>query len=116
MLLPHTGNVSVYVYSTGDIVSDSLQRLRNWETPEMNEWLWAIRQWRRPAAAAAAGQLPSSNGSSINSSSSSGAVPDRPLTVDIGANLGWFTLNAAAAGARVAAFEGGGQGGLAGRH
>jgi hypothetical protein len=29
-----------------------------------------------------------------------------PLVVDVGANIGWFTLNAAAAGGRVAAFEG----------
>jgi len=30
-----------------------------------------------------------------------------PLVVDVGANVGWFTLNAAAAGGTVAAFEGG---------
>jgi hypothetical protein len=32
--------------------------------------------------------------------------PARPLMIDIGSNVGWFALNAAAAGARVAAFEG----------
>jgi len=30
----------------------------------------------------------------------------QPLFVDVGANIGWFMLNAAAAGARVLAFEG----------
>jgi hypothetical protein len=30
----------------------------------------------------------------------------RPLMVDVGSNVGWFAINAAAAGARVAAFEG----------
>ncbi len=33
-----------------------------------------------------------------------------PFVIDIGANVGWFTLNAAAAGGRVAAFEGEGAG------
>jgi hypothetical protein len=30
----------------------------------------------------------------------------RPLMVDVGSNVGWFAINAAAAGAQVAAFEG----------
>ncbi len=33
--------------------------------------------------------------------------PVSPFVIDVGANIGWFTLNAAAAGGRVAAFEGG---------
>ena len=33
-------------------------------------------------------------------------MPDRLLAVDVGANRGWFTIKAAMAGARVAAFEG----------
>jgi 2-polyprenyl-3-methyl-5-hydroxy-6-metoxy-1,4-benzoquinol methylase len=33
---------------------------------------------------------------------------EAPLVVDVGANIGWFTLKAAEAGARVAAFEGAG--------
>jgi hypothetical protein len=37
-----------------------------------------------------------------------------PFVVDIGANVGWFTLNAAAAGATVAAFEGAQEAGLGG--
>ena len=60
--------------------------------PQINEMLWALRA---PMFGLAA-ELP-------------GSVP--PLMVDIGANVGWFTLNAAAAGARVAAFEGGMLGG-----
>lgn len=31
-----------------------------------------------------------------------------PFVIDVGANIGWFTLNAAAAGGTVAAFEGAG--------
>jgi hypothetical protein len=41
-----------------------------------------------------------------SSSSSSSSKPSRPLMVDVGGNVGWFTINAAAAGARVATFEG----------
>lgn len=82
----------MYVYGSGDIVSDSLKGVAHgWETTEIQEWLWAIRQWK-PAP--------------VSSTSSSSTDQRRPLTVDVGANLGWFTLNAAAAGARVAAFEG----------
>jgi hypothetical protein len=33
-------------------------------------------------------------------------APARPFVLDVGANVGWFTLNAAAAGGQVAAFEG----------
>jgi hypothetical protein len=32
--------------------------------------------------------------------------PGSPLMIDVGANVGWFSINAAAAGARVVAFEG----------
>ena len=37
------------------------------------------------------------------------AVQDGPLFVDVGANVGWFSINMASAGYRVAAFEGGGR-------
>ena len=33
--------------------------------------------------------------------------PPAPFVIDVGSNVGWFTLNAAAAGGTVAAFEGG---------
>jgi purine-cytosine permease-like protein len=33
-------------------------------------------------------------------------APTAPFVIDVGANVGWFTINAAAAGGRVAAFEG----------
>jgi hypothetical protein len=39
-------------------------------------------------------------------SSSSSSSSSRPLMVDVGGNVGWFSINAAAAGARVAMFEG----------
>jgi hypothetical protein len=32
-------------------------------------------------------------------------APPRPFVIDAGANVGWFTINAAAAGGAVAAFE-----------
>jgi hypothetical protein len=58
--------VTLFVYGSGDIVSNELKGpLRMWEKAEIDEWLWAIRQWKQQPGA-----------------------PDRPLTVDIGANLG----------------------------
>lgn len=60
------GNVTLFVYGSGDIVSNELKGpLRMWEKAEIDEWLWAIRQWKQQPGAA-----------------------DTPLTVDIGANLG----------------------------
>lgn len=41
-----------------------------------------------------------------SSSSTKQQQPSRPLMVDVGGNVGWFSINAAAAGARVATFEG----------
>lgn len=88
------GNVTLFVYGSGDIVSDSLKgSAHGWESAEIQEWLWAIRQWKPPATP-------------VNGSTATVGDRPRPLTVDIGANLDWFSLNAAAAGARVAAFEG----------
>jgi hypothetical protein len=86
-----TGNVTLHVYGQDDIVSNKLQEGEIWEKAEVREWLWALQQWQKPAAPA----------------NSNASLPYRPLAVDIGANLGWFSLQAAAAGARVAAFEGG---------
>jgi hypothetical protein len=96
MLLHAAGNVTLYVWASGDIVSNELQRSRTWEQAEIAEWLWALKQWTPPSAATAL----------LASVSGGASMPDRPLAVDIGANLGWFTINAAMAGARVAAFEG----------
>lgn len=73
-----------------------------WQQAEVDEWLWAIRQWKPPSLAAAAARAKPDMMASILPTPSDG-----PLVVDIGANVGWFAANAAAAGARVAAFEGG---------
>jgi hypothetical protein len=83
VVLHAAGNVTLYVY---------LKQFHMWET-EVDEWLWALKQWKPPSAATAA-------------AAGAASVPDRPLAVDVGANRGWFTIKAAMAGARVAAFEG----------
>lgn len=90
------GNVSLYVYDTDDIVSNQLRSTAHtWEATETEEFLWAIKQFQ------ATRQLQLKQGAAA-----AAAVPSVPLVVDIGANIGWFTLNAAAAKCRVAAFEG----------
>lgn len=113
MSLPYAGNVSMYVYDGNDIVSDHLKGLAHtWEATEIQEMLWAIHQFPKvqmhlrhlsasseAAAAAAAVKGGAVAGLPVQ-------VPAVPLVVDVGANVGWFTLNAAAAGAMVAAFEG----------
>jgi hypothetical protein len=83
-------------------VSSNLATTHGWEAAEIQEWLWAIRQWKPQALAGKAAAAASLGGAAA----SSNPYRNRPLAVDVGANLGWFTLNAAAAGARVAAFEG----------
>ncbi len=63
----------------------SISGTGDWESGEINEFLWAMEQ-----------PLPNQQHPS--------ALP--PLFVDIGANVGWFTINMAARGYDVAAFEG----------
>jgi len=46
---------------------------------------------------------PANAANAANAAAAPSVAP--PLAIDIGANIGWFMLNAAAAGARVAAFE-----------
>jgi hypothetical protein len=69
----------MHVYANNDLVSKSITSSSNWEVTEVGHVLWALQQQQQQQA---------------------------PLFVDIGANVGVFTVNAAAAGARVAAFEG----------
>ena len=64
-----------------DIVSDQILSGSGWEKPEINQIVWALQQ-----------PLPSGH-------------QDPKLFVDIGANIGWFTLNMAARGYQVEAFE-----------
>ena len=58
----------------------------SWEQPEIDEVLWAMEQ-----------PVPGEDGN---------GTPDSKLFVDIGANVAWFTVNVAARGYTVAAFEG----------
>ncbi|GBF94364.1 hypothetical protein Rsub_06986 [Raphidocelis subcapitata] len=88
-------NVTLFVYEKGDIVSDSLRGAsRGWEAAEIQQMLYAIRA-----------PVPASTSAADLANPSAWKAPASPLFIDIGANVGWFTVNAAAAGARVAAFE-----------
>lgn len=86
--------MTLFVYAAGDIVSGSLDRAHAWELGETHEMLWALRAPVPPPGASA-----ESAGRHLWRRAAA------PLAVDVGANVGWFALNAAAAGARVAAFE-----------
>jgi hypothetical protein len=104
-------NVTLFVYESGDIVSSSIAGgARTWESTEIQEWLWAIRQWKpqpRAAAAAstlaqqatavAAGAVAAATGGAVGSemhaaaaAAAANAAQDRPLVVDIGGNIGWW--------------------------
>jgi hypothetical protein len=74
----------MYVYSSHDFVSHALAdpSQGSWEQEELDNIKYALSR------------LP------LNGSQ------QQPLFVDVGANIGWFTLNAASLGARVYAFEG----------
>jgi len=113
--------VPLYVYVGHDIVSDQLKGSAHaWEPAEVQEMLWALQQFdsptQRQAAAAISQSLPGlaaaarwaagRPASSTATTTSNKQQLQKPLFVDVGANVGWFMLNAAAAGARVAAFEG----------
>lgn len=74
----------MFVYPQDDFVSKQLadQSVGTWEQGELDNMQHALSI----AAAAQPSQ--------------------KPLFVDVGSNVGWFTLNAANLGARVYAFEG----------
>ncbi|KAI8477232.1 MAG: S-adenosyl-L-methionine-dependent methyltransferase [Monoraphidium minutum] len=86
-------NVSILVYSDNDIVSNFLKgEMHSWEATEVKEMFYAMRA-----------PVPTSPEDAKDPSKWRPSSP--PFVLDIGANIGWFTLNAAAAGGRVAAFE-----------
>lgn len=87
-LLPGTrvvrvGDFNITPYLKNDIVSGQVIGSHSWETSDVRQILWAMEQ--QPA------------GSSTENS--------EKLFVDVGANIGWFSLSVAAKGYRVAAFE-----------
>ncbi|KIZ07659.1 hypothetical protein MNEG_0298 [Monoraphidium neglectum] len=86
---------SLFMYDGHDIVSDHMKG-GGWEKEEIDEMLWALEAKVPPAGTPVQGKLPPAR---------TWAKPSRPLMVEVGANVGWFTVNAAAAGADVAAFE-----------
>lgn len=83
----------MFIYPTNDIVSGYLAdpKFREWEQYEINQVRYALNK-PLPAKLQAA------------TSSSKAAAP---LFIDVGANVGVFTLSLANLGARVYAFEGG---------
>ena len=78
---PFLGQRSMFLYPANDIVSNAI-KAGGWEQPEIEQFLWAMHQTLPPDA------------------------PPTDLFVDIGANVGWFTLNIASRGYQVDAFEG----------
>ncbi|WIA15478.1 hypothetical protein OEZ85_002118 [Tetradesmus obliquus] len=75
---------TVHVYASNDMVSNSIAKSSGWETTEVEHVLWALQQ---------------------TTPQQQQQQQQPPLFVDIGANVGVFSVSAAAAGARVAAFE-----------
>lgn len=85
---------SMYIYPTNDIVSGYLAdpKFREWEQYEIGQVRYALNK-PLPAKIQAAAATSSSKASA-------------PLFIDVGANVGVFTLSLANLGARVYAFEG----------
>ncbi|GBG00519.1 hypothetical protein Rsub_13269, partial [Raphidocelis subcapitata] len=94
------GNVTLYTYARDDIVSASIGQQHTWELPEIREMLWAMRA---PVPPPDDGGPPAGGGPLAGRAG--WRAPASAFVVDVGANIGWFTLNAAAAGGTVAAFE-----------
>ena len=93
-LIPSSGlPLQVYVYEGGDIVSNEIRDTGTWEQSELDDVMSTLEkggQQEVGSAGASAAEVPS---------------PRKGLLLDIGANIGWYTLNAAAAGHDVIAFE-----------
>ena len=84
-----------------EFVSQHLELLlagetHSYEKPEVDAVLWAMQQYKPKQGAAGAGA-----GAGADAS-----IMHQPLMVDVGANVGTFLFKVAAAGYRVAAFEG----------
>ncbi|PNH12343.1 hypothetical protein TSOC_000756, partial [Tetrabaena socialis] len=122
---------TIYVYSGDDAVSSSVRDGHGWEDQVLDQVLWAMQEPLPPpsggteaapgrtlkattAAAAAAANasahaaVDAAAGTLAASARAHGGEeqPPPPLFVDVGANVGWFSVNVAARGYRVAAFEG----------
>lgn len=76
----------MHVYAAGDIVSDTIHYRGGWEGPETSRIL-GLLQHKKASSTSRARQRAAG------------------LLLDIGANIGWFSLNAAARGNEVIAFE-----------
>jgi hypothetical protein len=84
------GNVSLFVYSKGDIVSDLLAKNSAWESHEVQQVLWALHAAADPAHARAAAVVRSQRARALGAAASAAAAaPWPPLMVDVGANVGW---------------------------
>ena len=85
--------LQVYLYESGDIVSNAIRDTGTWEQSELDDVMSTLEKGGQEevgSADASAPEVPS---------------PRKGVLLDIGANIGWYTLNAAAAGHDVIAFE-----------
>lgn len=89
---PDADRVAAVVYASGDLVSEHLKVNRLWEYKDIRQMAGAMRA-----------PVPSSAADIFRPAT--WRRRRQPLVVDVGANVGTFTLNAAARGAAVAAFE-----------
>lgn len=93
--------LKLHVYSKADAVADSLKIHQGWEAHVVNQLTWAIQQYKL--------QFVHYEGVLGRGGLQAAAASYKaPLVVDVGANMGWIMMSAAAQGARVIAFEGGG--------
>jgi hypothetical protein len=106
------GNFSIYVYKDNDIVSRFLAGdTHSYEKDEVEAVLWALQQYKpmqqfKPGEQSTSKQGLATGAGDTGGSSNAAAVMQQPLMVDVGANVGTFLFKVAAAGYRVAAFEG----------
>jgi hypothetical protein len=91
--------IKLHVYSNADAVTDSLKVNQGWEHHVVNQLHWAVQQYKS-SFKQQKGML------GRGGLQAAAAFYKPPLVVDVGANMGWIMLSAAAQGARVIAFEG----------
>ncbi|MEW5314348.1 MAG: hypothetical protein WDW38_005856 [Sanguina aurantia] len=131
----HSQGVDMFVYSKTDHVSSSISSGLGWETHDVEEIMWALAQ-PLPGSSSAAADAAAGKALALDIPRRLLATPDddtmgttdearhrslkqpsvsqqeqllqrqKGLFVDVGANVGWFTLYVASRGYDVAAFEG----------